>query len=198
MAPLPVIADTVRAAFNWEIPGGQHAVNVMHFRCTDSTAPAHIFAAIDNQVLGFMWKPLSDGAKIGSISFTPLDGTSATVTINTDSSSKWKGQESGNFIPQVAALVKLTTATRGREHRGRVFLPFVAEAVQESGAIVDDSVLAEWESGWADFIANMNNPAVENVQLVVASYKLASAGDVVAFAVERETGTQRRRQQRNR
>jgi hypothetical protein len=49
----------------------------------------------------------------------------------------------------------------------------------------------EWDAFVAQLLSD-NNP------LVVASYKLASSANVTSEVVESETGTQRRRQTRNR
>jgi hypothetical protein len=193
--PLPVIADTFRVACNWVAgASGQHAVNVMHFYSPAATS-ADVATAFENHVDHDMWLVCNQNCFIESLSITPLDGLSPTLLHVTDiTTNKWGGDATGDPIPQVAALVKLTTSLRGRSYRGRLYLPFVAENKQDSGRL-SSSEVASMNTAWAAFIADM---LTAGTTLSVASYKHSTRHSALAAVVEIETATQRRRQSRNR
>lgn len=194
MAPLPVISNVARVALHWGQYGiAREAVNVMHFRCAPGDIDA-LYSAIDTEVTKEMWNPLTvNGSQVTHVVITPLDGVTASKDYTTGAPAKWSGAQAGQeLIPQVAALVKLQTAKRGRSYRGRVFLPGVDELHSERGQI-DVSLISAWQSAWTTFLGAM---AGYPHKLVVASYKHATAEDVTNVAVEQYCGTQRRRQPR--
>jgi hypothetical protein len=195
MPPLPIIANTYRCALNWrDVATGQTAENVIHVRKASSSAMG-IFTALDGSVSFDCWASVRNSCEVASVSITPLDGTSPTVEF-VASGSQWIGAGgTGDLLPQVAALVKLTTATRGRSYRGRVFLPFTAEGITASGAL-DNTTVTALQTGWDNLLSTLSSTFT--AKLVVASYRLQTAADVTAVLAERETGTQRKRQQRNR
>jgi len=190
--PLPVIDEVARVAFNWSA-GSQHAVNVMHFSTGGATASA-VADALEANVTSDMWAIIYSGATIASLDVTILDSEAATHHHDTSGPPQWGGGVGGQHVPQVAAIIKLTTPVRGRSSRGRVFLPFIAEASIENGLItsVDAGTM---QDGWTAFRNAMD---ADGFGLVVASYKLEVATDVSACTLELQTGTQRRRQTRNR
>lgn len=190
---LPVITDTWRVALEWENSDkGLHATNVMHFRGSSLTT-ATLVTAFDAHVTANMWCIETTDSKILEIDFTPLDGSSATFPYTPTPGSKYAGVQSAEeFVPQVAGILKLSTALRGRSYRGRLFLPWVAEGSQQSG-ILYEANRATAEAAWQAFLVAM---AGDGADLVVASYKLATAADVVAIQLETHIGTQRRRNTR--
>jgi hypothetical protein len=191
--PLPVIDDVFRVAVLWQDANSpQTAVNVMHV-FADTGTPTSVAAGLDAAANAGMFAAMSNAIVATEFAITPLDGSSATEFFTPDPA-KWTGQTSGDYAPQVAALVKLRTGLRGRSKRGRVFLPFTAEGAQSNGTLTGSKVTT-MQTEWDAFVAQLlsdNNP------LVVASYKLASSANVTSEVVESETGTQRRRQTRNR
>lgn len=193
---LPVIARTFRVALAWVAAPPASAVNVMHFRTTSSGhTPGDVYNCINAHVTAAMWKTVSDGAAVQTVTVTPLDGSGATLEALTGEPVKWTGGTPGNPIPQSAGIVKLTTALRGRSFRGRVFLPFTSEGAQNAGAI-DATLAAAATTAWNVFAGAIGADATTPMSIVVASYKLAAATDVEEIGVELETGTQRRRQTR--
>lgn len=192
MAPLPIISDTYRCVLHWKENGGQSAVNVMHIRRLAGTASA-VATQLDTAVTAGMWTLLVSTAKVDTLFITPLDGVSSTFILPV-SGAKWTGVQTGDFVPQMAALVKLSTGTRGRFARGRLFLPFAAEGPQFAGQFASANV-ATAQSAWSTFLSAMS---AASYPVVVASYKLQSRFDVVTATVETFSGSQRRRQQRNR
>jgi hypothetical protein len=127
------------------------------------------------------------------IVITPLDGSSVTFPYITPVVTHWHGpQTTQDVSPQVAGLIKLVTAKRGRAYRGRVYLPNVSEAAQAAGQ-VDSTTVANTTTAWAAFVAAM---ASAGTHLCVASYKNATQETVVAAAMEHYIATQRRRLKR--
>jgi hypothetical protein len=192
MPPLPVIAGAFRVALRWTNgSGSQHAVNVVHIDGGSATEN-DIFTLLDSHVVANLWAPVSTQCSVEQVDVTRLDGTSATQSFRTGTPTKWTGMASTDYSPQVAALVKLTTVSRGRSHRGRIFLPFVGEDVQSLGVITPPSG-SNWQSNWTDFLAAL---VTAGKPLVVASYKLASMETVSHATTELFSATQRRRQER--
>lgn len=196
MAPLPIIENVIRVAFNWRHVTGQTAVNVMHF----AGAPEDVLEtrdAIRSSVSVGMWASVVDAAVIESLALTPLDGATSTTFYGTtegEQAGGFQGRDPGESEPAVAAMVKFNTGLRGREFRGRVFLPFTNEEECANGFLSTSAVeIAQAE--WNTFIETIDG---EGHPLVVASYKLEEAHIVGTCIVERALGTQRRRQGRNR
>lgn len=190
---LPVIPGTYRCAFNWTVAdSGLTATNVMHFERADYSAE-NVYFDIDGAVTADMWLQTKTDIGISSVEVTPLDGTSLPYIGNTGKGVKWSGSQSGgDFIPQVATIVKLTTAKRGRSYRGRVFLPFVGET-RAGGGIMDPTTRSDMEDAWVAFVSAM---ATAGTPMAIASYKLATSEDVIQATVESFCGTIRKRQPR--
>lgn len=193
MAPLPVIADTYRVAFNWVQSGlGLGATNVMHFR-KSGTNPAALAAILDGDVAAAMWSCQGTNSKIHSLQITPLDGSSVSFPFDTGSPAKWSGTDANNApVPNVSNIIKLLTAKRGRSYRGRVYLPWVDEDRQGAGK-VDAGTLPTLQAAWVAFNAAVT---ADGYEWVVASYTHATAEPVVAVLAETYIATQRRRQVR--
>jgi hypothetical protein len=192
MPHLPVIADTFRVAFIWADSSLGNAANVIHITSVGNTAAdvnTQVHSAIDSR----MWTCQRSGSKITGLSITPLDGTTATVFFPSPGTSSWEGQGSGEVAPALSALVKLTTAVRGRSFRGRVFTPWVTESVNNDGRLTS-TALTNLTAGWEAFRINLaSNPGIS---LEVASYRLGQATPVTATSGEAVCATQRRRQTR--
>jgi hypothetical protein len=189
MPPLPVIADTVRVAFEWNATGGGTATNVLHFG-TALTSESDIFDVIQSHFTANMWGAISASAHINIVSVQFLDGTSARHDFVSTGSNTGLGN--AEYIPQVACIVKLTTALRGREHRGRIFLPFISENNFSTGG-VDAAAVAAMHTAWGNFVTACD---ADDVGLGVASYKLATFTPITDLVVELRSGTQRRRNSR--
>jgi hypothetical protein len=191
MPPLPIIADTFRCAYNWRCADGTHAVNVMHIR-----APGHtqfeVGPAIQAATSHDMWVSVHLSAHVESIDVTPLDGAGLGVSFIPTDDSVFTGTGGLDWIPSTSALLKFTTALRGRSFRGRMFLPFTSEESAVNGALLGSSQ-ALMQADWTSFLVNMNASGFEPV---VASYTLAVAHTIQFVEVEAALATQRRRQER--
>lgn len=194
MAPLPVIANTYRVAFNWtNTANGLVATNVMHFS-KSSGNPADLALKLNTHATNTMWESETTSASVTQIVITPLDGSSVSFPYTPATPANWTGHGgSGDFIPQDSAILKLLTAKRGRSYRGRVYLPWLAEGQASNGQILG-SLKTTLNTAWVAFVANMLG---DNWQLCVASYTNATSEPVLAIAAETYTATQRRRNKRN-
>lgn len=191
--PLPVIADVFRCSFEWtNSDTGLSATNVMHFANSGAT-PADIAADIDASVTATMWSPCDNHSHVREIDITPLDGTSVTFPFVTGSGAKYSGQQtSHSIVPQACSLIKLLTAKRGRSYRGRVYIPWTSEDGMTNGH-TDPANVAILNTAWHDFWTAMS---AAGSPLVIASYKLATAENVIASVCETFLATQRKRNAR--
>lgn len=190
--PLPVISNIYRVAMLWLDSGtGLRGQTTMHFRKASSSASA-VATSFDANVTAAMWQSLRNTTSVKELHVTPLDGSSATYILAT-SGAKWAGVGgSGEIIPAEAVVVSLRTLYRGKSFRGRLYLPFVAEASQAGGLLTPADVTtaqAAWNAFLTAMVAAATFPAV-------ASYLLATSTDVSSIIYEGTAGTQRRRQSR--
>jgi len=162
----------------------------MHAAATD---PASLAITINTAVGPNMWDQANSTSVVEEIHITKLDGSSATYVYLTGGGANYhSATSSGTIIPQACALVKLTTAFRGRRHRGRIYLPFVADGKAPNGLLLAtryNNVTA----GWTSF---RTTTSAAGADLVVASYTEASFKPVTSLSCEIATATQRRRQPR--
>lgn len=188
MPPLPVIADVYRVSLNWLRGSERRAVNVLHFSAPGKTE-TDVFTAIDAHVTGTMWESVSSATIIDRVDILKLDGTSTTHGHATDLTGKWQGSGSSAIIPQGAHVVSLRSDLRGRSNRGRVYLPFVSESVQDDGKLTS-AVIADVLAGWGAFA---NAMATDGVALGIASYKHSNWHQATNIIVGSSLKTQRRR-----
>jgi hypothetical protein len=188
MTPLPIIPGVMRCALNWTA-GSQSAENVIHLRGSTGD-PGDAFAALEGAVSTNLWGAASTSASITSVSITPLDGVTPTQEFPT-SGPGWVGGTSGEWSPSAAVVVSFTTATRGRSHRGRAYLPFTCDVSNVNGEL-GSSIHPIMTAAWNDFQAALTS----GLEHVVASYKLHSYAVVIGYAVKSGLATQRRRQTR--
>lgn len=191
MAPLPVISNVYRVSLLWRAGTGATAANVIHFRGTPGSA-AGLYTALDANVTAAMWIQVAASATVEEVGITPLDGTTATLINNPGGVAKWSGSTSGDYIPAASSLLSLRTAKRGVSYRGRVYLPFLPESEQTNG-FTGNTDRATAQAAWVTFRTAV---AAAGYTMVVASYKLATADNVVAAVFDSGVATQRRRQQR--
>lgn len=130
--PLPVIPGVLRITAAGVVTGGGRWSNTWHAR-NDSLidfTEAAIVAFHDNFKLIYTGAAIGlgqaqdtlwyTGTELESISYTPLDGTSGAFVIPTPA----PGVQTGASLPaEVCEVVTVRTAARGRQNRGRIFLP---------------------------------------------------------------------------
>jgi hypothetical protein len=142
-----------------------------------------------------MWATVAPTMFVDAVNITPLDGSSASQLFPTGGGAKWTGAGSGDPIPNMATVLKLTTPLRGRSFRGRLFLPAVPEGDQANGQLATGPV-ASAQAAWDTFRAAIFTDATTPLSIAVASYKLSVATIVTGTLIESAAATQRRRQTR--
>jgi hypothetical protein len=193
--PLPVIAGIVRCSIEATMSGEQ-VVNVLHLDLGSDPTPS-ADAASD---LGAAWKSAlqatghcSNAYSANAITCQPLDGSSAGQTF-VPSGWPWVGGSSVDPAPTILArILTLRTGLAGRSHRGRIYVGgLVRDDVNPDGTQWDPSVHSDWVTISNDLLTALS-PGPAGAQLVVASYKLATASQVFAIDPRDYFGTQRRR-----
>lgn len=188
MPPLPTIANIYRVTWDWSMGFSLQAHNIIHFADTGlSGSEADLFAALGDNLTGAMFQTMANQSSLVGIDILPLDGSSSTTDHPLDGTLTGLGSSEG--IAQASTIVSLYTGLRGPRHRGRVFLPFVAEGSQ-NGGVLGTSDLAAQQAAWNAFLADMDS---SNWPIAQASYVHADAHPVTAVTVKRVVGTQRRR-----
>lgn len=188
MAPLPEIEGVTRAAFKW---GPVVAVNVLHFH-QDTANPNDLFIKLDAHLDPRMWNCVSTSQRIVELDLTVLDGSTATVSFIPPNTTKWKGSAGGENIPALAAVVKKTTAIRGRTGRGRTYVGPATESENDGGRLLSTTA-TNLAAGWTAFQSAM---IADDIREVVASYKDGTAFTVLNYTVRNAYGTMRMRQSR--
>lgn len=191
---LPIIANCYQVKLIWQDAALQRqATNVFHIH--DATGAGHeaaIMAFLDADVDVGMWTVCATAGSVIRVDITYLGTASATVSFIPATPAHWTGSGGSDPIPQGCAVVTLQTATRGKSHRGRLFLPWVAELNQTAGTLDAGSVTA-MQTAWAEFLVDM---AANSMPLSVASAKLSTQTDVTTALVRPYLKTQRRRARR--
>lgn len=189
--PLPIIADVFRCAINLSDPSGGSATNILHFGAGGGATASDIAHAIDDEAATtHPWQYVANTFADCIIEVTPLDGATAPFVLT---SANIAGTQSGTKLYEAAAVVKLTTALRGREHRGRSFIGPLTEGSVAAGAL-DPGTRSGLETAFQDWQAAVEANIGGNLK--VASYKLSTAENVVSATVGPFQRTQRRRLQR--
>jgi len=199
--PLPVIPEVFRCALVWgfgAVP--PYPVNVIHIKSVTGTLNSDAaFGALNTTLTHAMWWPTSSNLFINQVSIIKLDGTSSTVTYTTDGTARWQGVQAGDGTPQVCGIVKFATGHRGRQNRGRIYLPYAAEGAMAQGTL-SGAGLSAAQTAWEAFIGALPVATPNGFVFGVASYDRAHSGAGAHFTpittaqVETLTATQRRRQ----
>jgi hypothetical protein len=93
--------------------------------------------------------------------------------------------------PQVAFLVKKITAGGGRQSRGRMFLPLVAEAQTDSGGVLNSVTQAAMQTALDEWLADL---ALRNVPMVLLHNAVeVLPTPVTSLRLDTRVATQRRR-----
>jgi len=191
MTPLPTISGVYRVAFNYQGPSGLTATTVQHYHAPASSELL-VFTAINAHFTVAMLGAINGATNMVSTVITHLDGTSGAVTFAAPTGSSGAG--SGDAIAQAACIISLGTQLRGARHRGRSFLPFVAEGEQQAG-FINGSTVTSVQNAWDTYLTDM---AGDGVALCVASYVHSDANDVTQLAVRNVCGTIKKRVDRQR
>ena len=162
---LPIITNVWRVAWEWANEA-HSAANIMHFQSSAANAAA-LYTQIDGAVVQQMFTAVAAPGRVQRLRITKLDGISPTAVVPTIGT-KWSGLSDGEFSPATSALVSTTSDRRGQASNGRVYLPFIAEDVMESGSL-SETIRAEMEAAWLGFITSV---AAAGATWQVTSYGL--------------------------
>lgn len=141
--PLPVIAGTVRVSAGGAITGGGSWSNNWHIRRADLLAPeiGDYEGARDAFIVFYtdaVFDSVPAATTLATINFTPLDGTSGALSYSVGLVGN------GGINPtaaQTAEVLTIRTAQRGRQNRGRIYLPaFVEEDWDAAGHISSTAI----------------------------------------------------------
>ncbi len=197
--PLPVISNTVRAAVSGLQGNGKPWTNVWHIQWTGAGSPSPTnITTMDGIFDDFYAGPAAGGGNywcsrmclggsLQQIVYTLLDGTSPSITV----SHVLAATGGAGCAPgEVAAVLTLRSATRGRSYRGRVYLPGVDKALLNNDGTFTAALVAN-----ATLQAAAVNAALVAAtwRIVVASYRLQLATPVTQFTMNGQADVQRRR-----
>lgn len=173
--PLPIIANTLRVACSGPTASGTTWANVLHFRKVSGAIDEAARVALRDALVtlygvgygvgarGLLnWAP--SGTRLTLVVMTLLDGQAASVqyTVNVG------GQGTTDPLPaEVAFVLSLRTALRGRRNRGRLYVPQQAEETNDSAGRPNATITAEYPSAANAFRSSLT-PL--NWEWVVASY----------------------------
>jgi hypothetical protein len=199
--PLPILPNTYRTTIHWHDSASTlNAVNVMHFQAqTTGGSEAGLHAVLLASASSAMFAGMVSTCQAVQFDIIHLDGTASTVSFPVTGGTAWGGHGSGEGVAQVSSLIKLQTGLRGRNHRGRVYIPFPAESLIQYGRLFDTEVTAA-TTAWATFTTAINTATPVAYELGVAAYDRAHVGAGAHFSpvtnvvCEGFTATQRRRQ----
>lgn len=193
--PLPTITDCFRVAINYaNVLNSMTATNVIHV-LAPTFDEQDVFDALNANVSSAMWDPCTNALTTEEVVITKLDGTPDGRAFGiADLTGDWRQGAGGTqqFIPQMAAIVKLATGASGRSGRGRIFLPFVSEGQQVNG-LIDATSQGNCTAAWVAFA---NDLVTASMALAVASYVHSTASQVLNLACESHSGTIRKRNKR--
>jgi len=138
---------------------------------------------------------------MSAIDITKLDNSTATETF-TPTGAKFTGTQTGDYVPQVALLVKYSTGFRGLASTGNTYAPFVAEALANYGTI-DTSASTGIQDAWVTFVNTLTSQTIP-LQIVSAGREATGTlpaapavnHTVTAAAVDFVLSTIRNRQSR--
>jgi len=149
--PLPVLPGVVRASIGGPIAGGSRWSNTTHWRRIDLGAPSdaligllHVELATFYGGIIMPWCP--PPTAVESAGYTTLDGTSGALALPAPIAGSGGG---GNMPAEVATVMTVRTAARGRQNRGRIYLPAFGISSLSSVGHIADSVVAGILAGMA-------------------------------------------------
>jgi hypothetical protein len=192
---LPVIADTFQVRLNWHNANAPRdaANNLYFFDSVGGQTPTNLNTDINAAVTQAMWGVISSDASVNSLLITDLSGSDAGVAFSQAAAAKWTGGGASECVLQASAVVSIKSLFRGPAGRGRVYLPWVAEASQANGALVG-SGYTSMQAAWNAFQTAMAVSGWLTMQ-VSQSHGVDVARDA-SYVVRPYVFTQRRRARR--
>lgn len=202
---MPFIAapGVLKCEFLYHWSGGKPMANVLHLlRVSGSLAAWSV-----GELTSALADECFDGWKIGS--FNIMTTRAGTVTLDkvvlTDLTTiagiqavsgraAQVGGASGSALPSgTCALIKLSTATRSRHGRGRIYLPGLVTGDVDAFGAITSTTIGHIETGFQDFVTAIDIASVP-MQVVVLNRAAGTALAMTTFACEGIARSQRRRE----
>lgn len=202
--PLPVITDVCRITLSGLVEGGVGWSNTIHVARTSTGSWSTSIPLIDAEISKlysqagygagkYGWAQYNtDGTTFKQATYTPLDGATASTTINHSGT----GVSTQAALPaQNAMVITLKTGTRGRSYRGRVFWTCNSREVMNGDGTIAQADLDGTVLAWQAFNTALGALATP-CGLVVASYKNATSNAVTGYQPRAVMGHQTHRRGR--
>lgn len=107
------------------------------------------------------------------------------------------GTGSGDAVsPNVSVLVNKLTGIGGRQGRGRMFLPGLAESEANVGGVISPTTRGDIENNLASFVTELNALGVAPALLRSPDSPISAPAPIIGFTVQSVLATQRRRLRR--
>jgi hypothetical protein len=198
MPALPVIADTYRCTYEYKGDDatfvnvfGIHSVGSDAQQVADGVKRAVLSATSSSSIQSLQ----SQDITLVKTTALPLDG----VSLHAESAfapATFGLGAAGAVGANSAGIITLTSAARGRSHRGRIFLGGLPKAfLALGGARFSTSWVTDANSWFATFITNLGTTTIP-LELQVISLKLGVRVPVSGFIPRAYIGSIRRRAER--
>lgn len=195
--PFVYIKDTAKVELNMhQAQTLQPIANVLHARMLDADQTSANLTAMASAVVTAVNAHLnvwSEATVMDNVTCTGLSTATAPQAVDNFSSGTKGSNTTTPAIPGVCALVKLTTAKRGRSYRGRIYIGEIGASAEtgEFGQLGSTYITAV--NDLVSAISGALGGLTPVSALVVASRKLGTSEDVTTFVCEPATAYQRRR-----
>jgi hypothetical protein len=170
--PLPVIDGVCRVSCGGTIQGGGRWSNTWHARHSAGGTPdLAAITALELEFIAFYtaacFLSVPAGTTLEDVNVTPLDGSSGAFSFPVGLAGTGG---TGSMPPEVAEVLTIRTALRGRRHRGRVFLPAFVKDDFDSAGHVSATAIARVQ---ASAVALQAAAVISSWSLGVASYGIS-------------------------
>lgn len=155
----------------------------------EAMAEQHGQAWLDN-----MQPRLSQSVFYEECTATDLGDSSAPIGTFNGGHTPGSGSLAGPAPMNVAMVVTLKTAKRGKSYTGRIYVPgLTSNNIASNGMQWSDSAVEAIQQGVEDYKEQVDPDVGDDGKLVVASPKLGTYEDVTIVQARKYLGTQRRR-----
>ena len=171
MPPLPTLPGVFQVVLMWTFSGAT-AQNRLHIMSSTPTAEG-LYGILNSLVTPAMWQQAPGGARVDRVRITELDGESNAFEQATVGPQWATSSAAGSINMQVAAVMTLRTAKRGKQNNGRTYLPWVGEEQNVNGAL-DPTVVTGLQTAWDAFRTGL---PTSGSSLQIASYGVFTDAD---------------------
>lgn len=137
--PLPILPGVLRCTAGGLVSGGGRWSNTWHIRKVALTTPTEgevvaIHAILAAWYVAAVLAKARDTTTLESIDYTPLDGSSGAFNYPVNAAGSGTAKA---LPPECAEVLTIRTASRGRQNRGRIYLPaWTVNETENNGQLV--------------------------------------------------------------